>query len=111
MSSLINRIISIDPLGCEDVDDTLCVRRLANGMTELSVHIADVSHFVRPGMLTDAEAACRGTTSKQSWLPIEHGSTLSHICLHAVYLADRRYDMLPLVLSADLCSLHDQVDR
>eukprot|EP00045_Choanoeca_perplexa_P017898 m.271002 g.271002 ORF g.271002 m.271002 type:complete len:651 (+) comp17669_c1_seq3:38-1990(+) len=83
-------IFSIDPLGCEDVDDTLCVRRLDNGMTELSVHIADVSHFVRPGMLTDAEAASRGTT---------------------IYLADRRYDMLPLVLSADLCSLHDQVDR
>eukprot|EP00730_Choanoeca_flexa_P008168 TRINITY_DN12453_c0_g5_i17.p1 TRINITY_DN12453_c0_g5~~TRINITY_DN12453_c0_g5_i17.p1 ORF type:complete len:1043 (+),score=227.73 TRINITY_DN12453_c0_g5_i17:1776-4904(+) len=83
-------IFSIDPLGCEDVDDTLCVRQLRNNMVELSVHIADVSHFVRPGMLTNAEASSRGTT---------------------IYLADRRYDMLPAVLSADLCSLHDQVER
>ena len=67
---------SIDPIGCEDVDDALCVRRLPNGHTELSVHIADVSHFVLPGSITDLEARQRATT---------------------VYLADRRYDMLPAV--------------
>ncbi len=65
-------------------------RRLKNGCTELGVHIADVSHFVRPGSLTDEEAACRSTT---------------------IYLADRRYDMLPGILSADLCSLLSNVDR
>ena len=40
----------IDPIGCEDVDDALCVRRLPNGDIELSVHIADVSFFVKPGI-------------------------------------------------------------
>ncbi|KAL9987682.1 hypothetical protein ACROYT_G002028 [Oculina patagonica] len=83
-------IFSIDPKGCEDVDDTLSVRLLKRGQIELGVHIADVSHFVRPGSLTDAEAKSRSTT---------------------VYLADRRFDMLPEVLSADLCSLIGGVDR
>ena len=53
---------SIDPLGCEDVDDALGVRQLPNGNTELSVHIADVSYFVPAGSFTDAEARSRGTT-------------------------------------------------
>ncbi|PFX22556.1 DIS3-like exonuclease 1 [Stylophora pistillata] len=83
-------IFSIDPKGCEDVDDTLSVRTMKRGQIELGVHIADVSHFVRPGSLTDAEAKARSTT---------------------VYLADRRFDMLPEVLSADLCSLIGGVDR
>ncbi|CAH3019970.1 unnamed protein product [Porites evermanni] len=83
-------IFSIDPKGCEDVDDTLSVRWLKHGKIELGVHIADVSHFVKPGSLTDAEARFRSTT---------------------VYLADRRFDMLPEVLSADLCSLIGGVDR
>ena len=54
------------------------------------MHIADVSSFVRPGSMTDLEARERSTT---------------------VYLADRRYDMLPPVLSADICSLLSNVDR
>ncbi|KAL4227599.1 DIS3 mitotic control [Mactra antiquata] len=83
-------IFSIDPKGCEDVDDTLSVRRLSNGNLELGVHIADVTYFVRPGSLTDIEAQNRSTT---------------------VYLADRRYDMLPAVLSSNLCSLISGVDR
>lgn len=83
-------IFSIDPKGCEDVDDTLSVRWLKHGKIELGVHIADVSHFVKPGSLTDVEARSRSTT---------------------VYLADRRFDMLPEVLSADLCSLIGGVDR
>ncbi len=65
-------------------------RHLKNGLTELGVHIADVAHFVRPGSLTDREAAQRSTT---------------------VYLADRRHDMLPATLSANLCSLLSNVDR
>ncbi|XP_029354236.1 DIS3-like exonuclease 1 [Echeneis naucrates] len=84
-------VFSIDPKGCEDVDDTLSVRSLAGGdLVELGVHIADVTHFVTEGSLTDLEARTRATT---------------------YYLADRRYDMLPAVLSADLCSLLGGVDR
>ncbi|KAM8894854.1 LOW QUALITY PROTEIN: DIS3-like exonuclease 1 [Spinachia spinachia] len=84
-------VFSIDPLGCEDVDDALSVRSLAGGtLLELGVHIADVSHFVAEDSLTDLEARARATT---------------------YYLADRRYDMLPAVLSADLCSLLGGVDR
>nr|XP_061811145.1 DIS3-like exonuclease 1 [Nerophis lumbriciformis] len=84
-------VFSIDPAGCEDVDDTLSVRSLAGGkLLELGVHIADVTHFVPEGSLTDLEAHARATT---------------------YYLADRRYDMLPAVLSADLCSLLGGVDR
>lgn len=65
-------------------------RHLENGNTELGVHIADVTHFVKCGSLTDQEAKNRSTT---------------------VYLADRRYDMLPGILSANLCSLVSGVDR
>ncbi|TDH17480.1 hypothetical protein EPR50_G00008790 [Perca flavescens] len=83
-------VFSIDPRGCEDVDDTLSVRSLTGGELELGVHIADVTHFVPEGSLTDLEARSRATT---------------------YYLADRRYDMLPAVLSADLCSLLGGVDR
>ncbi|XP_051985516.1 DIS3-like exonuclease 1 [Xyrauchen texanus] len=83
-------VFSIDPKGCEDVDDTLSVRTLPGKRLELGVHIADVTHFVREGSLTDIEARSRATT---------------------YYLADRRYDMLPSVLSADLCSLLAGVDR
>uniref|UniRef100_A0A3Q2CZW2 DIS3-like exonuclease 1 n=1 Tax=Cyprinodon variegatus TaxID=28743 RepID=A0A3Q2CZW2_CYPVA len=82
-------VFSIDPRGCEDVDDAMSVRSLGDGLLELGVHIADVTHFVREGSLTDLEARSRATT---------------------YYLADRRYDMLPAVLSADLCSLLGGVD-
>ncbi|XP_044915067.1 DIS3-like exonuclease 1 isoform X2 [Felis catus] len=83
-------VFSIDPKGCEDVDDTLSVRSLDNGHLELGVHIADVTHFVAPNSYIDIEARTRATT---------------------YYLADRRYDMLPSALSADLCSLLGGVDR
>ncbi|KAG7242762.1 hypothetical protein INR49_020137 [Caranx melampygus] len=84
-------VFSIDPKGCEDVDDTVSVRSLSSGdLLELGVHIADVTHFVKEGSLTDLEAQSRATT---------------------YYLADRRYDMLPAVLSSDLCSLLGGVDR
>ncbi|XP_029870144.1 DIS3-like exonuclease 1 isoform X3 [Aquila chrysaetos chrysaetos] len=83
-------IFSIDPQGCEDVDDALSVRTLPNGNLELGVHIADVTHFVAANSYTDVEARARATT---------------------YYLVDRRYDMLPSVLSADICSLLSGVDR
>ncbi|XP_023335142.1 DIS3-like exonuclease 1 [Eurytemora carolleeae] len=83
-------VMSIDPRGCEDVDDTISIKHLENGNVEIGVHIADVTHFVEFNSLTDMEARKRATT---------------------VYLADRRYDMLPSVLSANLCSLLGNVER
>nr|XP_058913690.1 DIS3-like exonuclease 1 isoform X3 [Kogia breviceps] len=83
-------VFSIDPRGCEDVDDALSVRALDNGNLELGVHIADVTHFVASHSYIDIEARTRATT---------------------YYLADRRYDMLPSILSADVCSLLGGVDR
>nr|XP_031535326.1 DIS3-like exonuclease 1 [Vicugna pacos] len=83
-------VFSIDPRGCEDVDDALSVRALDNSSLELGVHIADVTHFVAPHSYIDIEARMRATT---------------------YYLADRRYDMLPSILSADVCSLLGGVDR
>ncbi|XP_017909116.1 PREDICTED: DIS3-like exonuclease 1 isoform X2 [Capra hircus] len=83
-------VFSIDPSGCEDVDDALSVRALDNGNLELGVHIADVTYFVAPHSYVDIEARTRATT---------------------YYLADRRYDMLPTILSADVCSLLGGVDR
>ena len=77
-------IVSIDPIGCKDIDDALHCRRLPDGNYEVGVHIADVSHFVRPDTPIDKEAAHRCTT---------------------VYLVDRRTDMLPKLLTEHLCSL------
>ncbi|MDI1490634.1 MAG: exosome catalytic subunit dis3 [Ramalina farinacea] len=83
-------ICSIDPVGCQDIDDALHARKLPNGNYEVGVHIADVSNFVKPGNAMDAEASQRGTT---------------------VYLVDKRIDMLPMLLGTDLCSLKPYVER
>ncbi|VDK44606.1 unnamed protein product [Cylicostephanus goldi] len=83
-------ICSVDPLGCTDIDDALHCRPLDNGFLEVGVHIADVTHFVRSGTAIDEEAASRGTT---------------------VYLCDRRIDMLPAMLSSNLCSLRGGEER
>jgi exosome complex exonuclease DIS3/RRP44 len=83
-------ICSIDPIGCQDIDDALHCRPLPNGNTEVGVHIADVSHFVRPNNAMDTEASIRGTT---------------------VYMVDKRIDMLPMLLGTDLCSLKPYVER
>jgi len=83
-------ICSIDPVGCQDIDDALHARPLENGNFEVGVHIADVSHFVKPANAMDTEASIRGTT---------------------VYLVDKRIDMLPTLLGTDLCSLKPYVER
>ena len=124
-----HRTMSIDPPGCTDVDDAVSVRRVrlpprwrsqrgqikkhmgSQTQTgkyeyaddspesdrlddefgyEVAVHIADVSHFVEEGSVLDLEARARGTT---------------------VYLTDGRIDMLPAVLSENLCSLIGGADR
>jgi exosome complex exonuclease DIS3/RRP44 len=83
-------VCSIDPPGCQDIDDALHARPLPNGNFEVGVHIADVSHFVKPNNAMDLEASLRGTT---------------------VYLVDKRIDMLPHLLGTDLCSLKPYVER
>ncbi|RFU36020.1 Acting on ester bonds protein, partial [Scytalidium lignicola] len=84
------QVCSIDPPGCQDIDDALHARPLPNGNYEVGVHIADVSHFVKPNNAMDTEASIRGTT---------------------VYLVDKRIDMLPMLLGTDLCSLKPYVER
>ncbi|KAH8082038.1 3'-5'-exoribonuclease [Aureococcus anophagefferens] len=76
-------VCSIDPPGCRDIDDALhCVGPLANGNYQVGVHIADVTHFVASGSPpTSGGGAARRRT------------------------VDRRLDMLPILLTANLCSL------
>jgi len=81
---------TIDPFDAKDFDDALSVRALDNGLTEVGVHIADVSFFVKPGNELDKEAIARATS---------------------VYLVDRTIPMLPHILSTDLCSLNPDQDR
>ena len=75
---------TIDPFDAKDFDDAISYRKLKNGNFELGVHIADVSHYVRPGSKMDAEALKRS---------------------NSVYLVDRVIPMLPEQLSNIACSL------
>src|SRR5580698_785094 len=83
-------IVTIDGETSRDFDDAVLVRPLANGNTELQVHIADVSWYVRPGSALDTEARFRGTS---------------------VYFPDRAVPMLPHALSSGMCSLLPNEDR
>jgi ribonuclease R len=84
------KIVTIDGETARDFDDAVLVRPLANGSWELQVHIADVSHYVRPGTALDLEARLRGTS---------------------VYFPDRAIPMLPPQLSSGMCSLRPDEDR
>jgi ribonuclease R len=81
---------TIDPADAKDFDDALSLQKLENGNWELGVHIADVSHYLRPGTILDDEAYSRATS---------------------VYLVDRTIPMLPEVLSNELCSLRPNEDK
>jgi ribonuclease R len=83
-------VVTIDGETARDFDDAVWVRRLPNGHFALHVHIADVSHYVRPGTPIDTEARLRGTS---------------------VYFPDRAVPMLPYELSTDICSLVPGQDR
>ena len=82
--------LTIDPEDAKDHDDALSVRRSADGLHEVGIHIADVSHYVTPGSALDLEAQARGNSA---------------------YLADSTYPMLPEALSGGLCSLVEGKDR
>ena len=81
---------TVDPTDAKDFDDALSVRRLRDGVWEVGVHIADVTHYVKPGSTVDTEARERGTS---------------------VYLVDRTVPMLPERLSNELCSLRPNEEK
>ena len=83
-------IVTIDGETARDFDDAVLVTPLASGNWQLQVHIADVSHYVRPGTALDLEARLRGTS---------------------VYFPDRAVPMLPPQLSSGICSLRPDEDR
>lgn len=81
---------TIDPQTAKDFDDALSVREINKDTFEVGIHIADVSHYVRPDSIIDQVARERATS---------------------VYLVDRTIPMLPEELSNEICSLKPNVDR
>lgn len=84
------QVITIDPEDAKDFDDAICLEAVPGRRWKLWVHIADVSHYVKPGTALDEEAARRGNST---------------------YLVDRVIPMLPEALSNELCSLNPHVER
>ena len=81
---------TIDPADAKDFDDAISYRELENGNLEVGVHIADVTHYVKPKTALEKEAFNRATS---------------------VYLVDRTIPMLPERLSNGLCSLRPNEDK
>lgn len=82
--------ITIDPHDAKDLDDALSYKKLEENLWEIGVHIADVTHYVKPGGIIDKEAINRATS---------------------IYLVDRTVPMLPEKLSNNLCSLNPDTDK
>jgi ribonuclease R len=85
-----HNVVTIDPDDAKDFDDAIFLEKISPEQWRLWVHIADVSHYVRPGSALDEEAQKRGNST---------------------YLVDRVIPMLPEALSNELCSLKPNVDR
>ena len=81
---------TVDPRDAKDFDDALSLRKLNNGLWEVGVHIADVTHYVRPDSIIEQEGQQRATS---------------------VYLVDRTIPMLPEHLSNGICSLRPNEDK
>jgi ribonuclease R/exosome complex exonuclease DIS3/RRP44 len=81
---------TIDPKDAKDFDDALSFEKLENGNYEIGIHIADVSHYLKPGTELDDEAYERATS---------------------VYLVDRVVPMLPEILSNNACSLRPNEEK
>jgi len=81
---------TIDPADAKDFDDALSLKKLENGNWEVGVHIADVTHYVKPGSIVEEEAKQRATS---------------------IYLVDRVVPMLPERLSNHICSLSPAEDK
>lgn len=81
---------TIDPYDAKDFDDALSLQKLDNGNWEVGVHIADVTHYLKPGSVLDKEAVNRATS---------------------VYLVDRCIPMLPEILSNNVCSLRPDEEK
>lgn len=81
---------TIDPVDAKDFDDALSIQKLENGLWEIGVHIADVTHYLKVGTILDKEAVERATS---------------------VYLVDRVIPMLPEVLSNFVCSLRPHEEK
>jgi ribonuclease R len=81
---------TVDPADARDFDDALSLHQLENGNWEVGIHIADVTHYVKLGSLTEEEAKQRATS---------------------VYLVDRVVPMLPERLSNNICSLIPSEDK
>ncbi|MGM9803479.1 MAG: ribonuclease R [Muribaculaceae bacterium] len=81
---------TIDPRDAKDFDDALSIQKLDNGLWQVGIHIADVTHYVKPGTIIDSEAEERATS---------------------VYLVDRTIPMLPERLSNFICSLRPNEEK
>jgi ribonuclease R len=81
---------TIDPFDAKDFDDALSIQKLKNGNWEIGVHIADVTHYVKPNSIIENEAVKRATS---------------------IYLVDRVIPMLPEVLSNNVCSLRPNEEK
>ena len=83
-------VFTIDPFDAQDFDDAISYKKLGDDDFEIGVHIADVTHYIKPDSAIDKEAEFRTTS---------------------VYLVDRVLPMLPEKLSNNLCSLRPHEDK